>query len=62
MTSNESRIWLLGDTENDAMGKLTNYARELGPILHTREQSQFIKATLGMASRLSIEKNVLGPP
>lgn len=55
---NESRIWLLADTENDAMGKLTAYAKELGPILHAREPSQFMEATLGMAPRLGGEKKV----
>ncbi|MCJ1251660.1 hypothetical protein MMC30_008895 [Trapelia coarctata] len=54
--SNESEIWLLGDTENDAMGKLTAYAKELGPILLARELSQFMKATMHMASRLGVEK------
>ena len=58
MGCNESNIWLLGDTENDAVGKLTLYAKELGPILHTREPSEFMKTTLSMASKLGVEKKV----
>jgi len=58
LNSNESRIWLLGETENDAMGKLSTYAKELGPLLRAREPSHFMKVTLGIASRLGKEKKV----
>lgn len=48
-----------GDTD-DLPGKLELYMKKMAPTFYDREQSEFMKPTLSVASKLSEERNVSG--
>jgi hypothetical protein len=55
-----SSIVLLGEAEAVLNEKVDVYVREMTPKIQERAASQFMQATLALATRLCIEKQVCG--